>query len=105
MTANASVLADIPAAPRLKRALKLRDLVLYGVIIVCPISPAPFFGALIKTGHGHAALTILIALPGVELASYPRDEERRGGLEIGACASLRSIEPPATTKPMRLTIK
>jgi putrescine importer len=54
--------AGVSDAPRLKRALKLRDLVLYGVIIVCPISPAPFFGALIKTGHGHAALTILIAL-------------------------------------------
>jgi putrescine importer len=57
-----AVRAAAAAAPRLKRALKLRDLVLYGVIIVCPISPAPFFGALIKTGHGHAALTILIAL-------------------------------------------
>src|SRR5258708_40290267 len=57
-----AVRAGASDAPRLKRALKLKDLVLYGVIIVCPISPAPFFGALIKTGHGHAAFTILIAL-------------------------------------------
>jgi len=50
------------AAPRLKRALRLRDLILYGVIIVCPISPAPFYGVLIQRGHGHAALTVLVAL-------------------------------------------
>lgn len=50
------------APPRLLRALGLWDLVLYGVIIVCPISPAPFYGVLILRGHGHAALTILVAL-------------------------------------------
>ncbi len=48
--------------PRLLRALGLWDLVLYGVIIVCPISPAPFYGVLILRGHGHAALTVLVAL-------------------------------------------
>jgi putrescine importer len=48
--------------PRLMRALGLWDLVLYGVIIVCPISPAPFYGVLILRGHGHAALTVLVAL-------------------------------------------
>lgn len=62
MTVPHTARGDPSEAPRLKRALTLKDLVLYGVIIVCPISPAPFFGALIKTGHGHAALTILIAL-------------------------------------------
>ena len=48
--------------PRLIRALGLWDLVLYGVIIVCPISPAPFYGVLILRGHGHAALTVFVAL-------------------------------------------
>lgn len=62
MASSSASLSDQPDRPRLLRALKLRDLVLYGVIIVCPISPAPFFGVLMKTGHGHAPLTILIAL-------------------------------------------
>src|ERR1700733_15610003 len=62
LSGTGAIRAGASDPPRLRRALRLRDLVLYGVIIVCPISPAPFFGALIKTGHGHAALTILIAL-------------------------------------------
>jgi putrescine importer len=49
-------------APRLRRSLSLWDLLVYGVIIVCPISPAPFFGILTQRGHGHAATTILIAM-------------------------------------------
>ncbi len=48
--------------PRLRRVLLLRHLVVYGVIIVSPISPAPFFGILIDRGSGHAATTILIAM-------------------------------------------
>ncbi|MGC2029613.1 MAG: hypothetical protein WA642_06315, partial [Steroidobacteraceae bacterium] len=48
--------------PRLRRSLSLWDLLVYGVIIVCPISPAPFFGILTQRGHGHAATTILIAM-------------------------------------------
>jgi putrescine importer len=52
----------IPEGPRLRRALTLWDLIIYGVIIVSPISPAPFFGILTQRGHGHAATTILIAM-------------------------------------------
>lgn len=48
--------------PRLRRALSLWHLIVYGVIIVSPISPAPFFGILIQRGGGHAATTILIAM-------------------------------------------
>ena len=48
--------------PRLRRSLSLWDLLVYGVIIVCPISPAPFYGILTQRGHGHAATTILIAM-------------------------------------------
>lgn len=48
--------------PRLRRVLSLRDLVIYGVILVSPISPAPFFGILSKRAHGHAATTIFIAM-------------------------------------------
>jgi putrescine importer len=57
-----TVQASTLTGPQLKRALTLWDLVVYGVIIVGPLAPASFFGILVKRGHGHAALTVLIAL-------------------------------------------
>ncbi len=62
MTESVTTAGGATSPPRLIRALGLWDLVLYGVIIVCPISPAPFYGVLILRGHGHAALTVLVAL-------------------------------------------
>ena len=46
----------------LRRALSLRDLVIYGVIIVSITAPAPSYGLLTHRGHGHAALAVFIAL-------------------------------------------
>ena len=54
--------AGVPGGPSLRRALSLRDLIVYGVILVSPISPTPFFGILTQRGHGHAATTIAIAM-------------------------------------------
>lgn len=62
MTNPSAVRAGVPGGPRLRRALSLRDLIVYGVILVSPISPTPFFGILTQRGHGHAATTILIAM-------------------------------------------
>jgi len=47
---------------RLRRALSLRDLIIYGVIVISPTAPMTFFGILSQRGHGHAASTILIAM-------------------------------------------
>jgi putrescine importer len=47
---------------RLRRALSLRDLIIYGVIVISPTAPMTFFGILSERGHGHAASTILIAM-------------------------------------------
>ncbi len=49
-------------APRLKRALTLWDLILYGVIIIQPVAPMSVFGVLSNRGHGHVVTTVLIAL-------------------------------------------
>jgi putrescine importer len=62
MTIPSNTRSDASGSRRLRRALSLRDLVVYGVILVSPISPTPFFGILIQRGHGHAATTILIAM-------------------------------------------
>ena len=47
---------------RLRRALTLWDLVLYGVIVLQPTAPMPVFGVVSDRGHGHVITTILIAL-------------------------------------------
>ena len=49
-------------APRLKRALTLWDLVLYGVIVLQPTAPMAIFGVINARGKGHVVTTILIAL-------------------------------------------
>jgi putrescine importer len=49
-------------APRLKRSLTLRDLILYGVIVIQPVAPMSVFGVLSDRGRGHVVTTILIAM-------------------------------------------
>ena len=51
-----------PPAPRLRRALTLWDLILYGVIVIQPVAPMSVFGVLSDRGHGHVVTTILIAM-------------------------------------------
>jgi amino acid transporter len=47
---------------RLRRALGLWDLILYGVIVIQPTAPMSVFGVLSGRGRGHVATTILIAM-------------------------------------------
>jgi amino acid transporter len=51
-----------PDVPRPRRALSLRDLIIYGVIVISPTAPMSFFGILSKRGNGHAATMILLAM-------------------------------------------
>jgi len=48
--------------PRLRRALGLWDLILYGVIVIQPTAPMSVYGVLSNRGHGHVVTTILIAM-------------------------------------------
>jgi putrescine importer len=50
------------SAPRLRRALTLGDLILYGVIVIQPVAPMSVFGVLSNRGRGHVITTILIAM-------------------------------------------
>src|SRR5438067_3707036 len=57
--------AQSPAASQpatLKRALGLRDLLLYGIIIVQPTAPMPSFGVVSAESRGHVVTAILIAM-------------------------------------------
>lgn len=48
--------------PRLRRALSLWDLILYGIILIQPTAPMPLFGIVYDNAHGHVVTTVLIAM-------------------------------------------
>ena len=50
------------SAPRLRRALTLWDLILYGVIVIQPVAPMSVFGVLSDRGRGHVVTAVLIAM-------------------------------------------
>jgi putrescine importer len=60
--------------PRLRRRLRFRDLVLFGIILIQPTAPMPSFGIIYQRAHGHVVTCILIALVGMLLTavSYGR---------------------------------
>jgi amino acid transporter len=60
--ATSSTTTASSSGPRLRRALTLWDLILYGVIVIQPVAPMSVFGVLSERGHGHVVTTILIAM-------------------------------------------
>jgi putrescine importer len=50
------------SAPRLKRALGLRDLVFYGIVLIQPVAPMGIFGVVSVEARGHVVTTILIGM-------------------------------------------
>ncbi len=46
----------------LKRTLRFRDLILYGIILIQPTAPMPSFGVIYQEAHGHVVTAILCAL-------------------------------------------
>lgn len=54
----------------LKRSLRYRDLVLYGIILVQPTAPMPVFGVIYKESRGHVVLAILAALVAMLFTAY-----------------------------------
>lgn len=50
------------SAPGLRHALKLRHLILYGIIIIQPTAPMSIYGVVSNAARGHVATTILIAM-------------------------------------------
>src|SRR5260370_32956909 len=74
MASAQTVAAGDASAQHLKRTLTLRDLILYGIIVIQPLAPMPVFGVLYERRQGHAVTTLLIALRAVLLTavSYGR---------------------------------
>jgi putrescine importer len=55
---------------KLDRVLTLRDLILYGIVLIMPIAPIPLFGVVQELSHGHAVTTILIAMIAMVLTAF-----------------------------------
>jgi putrescine importer len=53
----------------LKRALRFRDLVLYGIILIQPTAPMPSFGVIYQEARGHVVTAILLAMVAMLLTS------------------------------------
>ena len=48
--------------PQLKRVLRLRDLIFYGIIIIQPTAPMPVYGVVSRAARGHVVTAILVAM-------------------------------------------
>jgi amino acid transporter len=46
----------------LRRALRLPDLILYGLVVIQVTAPMPVFGVMTQRAHGHAVLVVLLAM-------------------------------------------
>ena len=62
--------ADTQHGLTLKRSLRYRDLILYGIILVQPTAPMPVFGVIYKESRGHVVLAILAALVAMLFTAY-----------------------------------
>jgi putrescine importer len=45
-----------------RRVLRLRDLVIYGIILIQPTAPMPIFGVISQVARGHVVTAVLIAM-------------------------------------------
>ena len=67
-----SALETLGYKPEFKRVLSLKDLILYGLVILGPTAPYPVYGIIQQESHGHVALAYLVAMVGMlfTAASY-----------------------------------
>lgn len=53
---------EVTTGVTLRRSLRFRDLVLYGIILIQPTAPMPSFGVIYEEARGHVVTAILCAL-------------------------------------------
>jgi len=59
-----------PSPPRLKRVLRVWDLVFYGIVLIQPIAPVGIFGIAQKLSHGHVSTAVLAAMAAMMLTAF-----------------------------------
>jgi amino acid transporter len=62
MSTSSTTAGAQTTGPKLRRALTLWDLILYGVIVIQPVAPMSVYGVLSTRARGHVVTTILIAM-------------------------------------------
>ena len=68
--ADSPLPAVAPSRASLQRTLRLRDLILYGVIVIQPVAPMSPFGAIQSDSRGHAVTAILLAMFAMLLTAF-----------------------------------
>lgn len=53
----------------LRRVLRLRDLIFYGIVMIQPTAPMPLFGVASQEAKGHVVTTVLLAMIGMALTA------------------------------------
>jgi putrescine importer len=53
-----------------RRALKLRDLIFYGIVVITPIAPVPIYGVAQQLSHGHVILSLALAGVAMMLTAF-----------------------------------
>ena len=51
-----------PNQPGLRRVLGLKELLLYGIVLISPTAPMPLYGVVCQKAGGHVVTTILIGM-------------------------------------------
>lgn len=59
---NTTAVAGNTSEVKLQRVLSLRDLIIYGIILIQPVAALPLFGHANNLSKGHAVTTILVAM-------------------------------------------
>src|SRR5687768_15710420 len=82
---------------QLKRALKLRDLLFYGIIIVQPTAPMPLFGVAYQETRGHVVTAVLFAMFAMLLTALSYGRMARAYPSAGSAYTYvgREIHPAA----------
>ena len=73
--------------PRLRRALSLRDLILYGIIVTSPVAPMSIYGITSARAHGHVATIILMAMVAMLLTAVSYGRMARAHPSAGSAFS------------------
>ena len=83
----------MPDDTRLRRALTLWDLILYGVIVIQPVAPMSVFGVISDRGRGHVVTTILLAMFAMLMTAISYGPTGPAVLAVNSTGTLAELAP------------
>src|SRR5437016_2657384 len=76
----------------LRRVLRLRDLVLYGIVVIQPTAPMSVYGVIADEGHGHVVTAVLLAMVAMVLTGVSYGRMARAYPSAGSAYSYVAAE-------------